>query len=425
MRLFQLNVTKTKANAGAPIKIPMGIIGAEVVIRFSQEWDGLTKTVVFRAGDVTKDVLNVQDTVVIPAECAQVVGTALDVGVYGTDADDLVAIPTLWATLGTVYDATDPSGDTSTDPSLPIWAQLADRVKDIEDRTVTKEELESEVKKQLAKNPTVGKPTSNGGEIFNFYTDPVYTGDNPPKEYSGNTAAKGSHAQNFGTHADGEYSSASGWNSTASGGIANASGRETLASGHAATTEGWSTKATGAQSHAGGKESEATGSNAFAHGIRAKATSNTSFAIGEDTEASGYYAVASGFKTKASGTCSSANGRETEARQYASSAQGRGTIATARNQSVRGAYNIPDTVDANGNGKYAEIVGGGANTNSRANIYTLDWDGLGWFANGLKIGGTSQNDKNAASVLTTADMATITQAVIAALPRYNGEVVAV
>lgn len=124
MRLFQLNVTKTKANAGAPIKIPMGIIGAEMVIRFSHEWDGLTKTVVFRAGDVTKDVLNVQDTVVIPVECTQVVGTALDVGVYGTDADDLVAIPTLWATLGTVYDATDPSGDTSTEPTLPVWAQL-------------------------------------------------------------------------------------------------------------------------------------------------------------------------------------------------------------------------------------------------------------------------------------------------------------
>lgn len=498
MRLFQLNVTKTKANAGAPIKIPMGIIGAEMVIRFSQEWDGLTKTVVFRAGDVTKDVLNVQDTVVIPAECTQVVGTVLDVGVYGTDADNLVAIPTLWATLGTVYDATDPSGDTSTDPSLPIWAQLADRVKDMEDRTITQEELESEVNKQLAKNPTVGKTTSNGGEIFNFYTDPVYTGDNPPKEYPGNTAVKGAHAQNFGTHADGEYSSASGWNSTASGGIANASGRETVASGYAATTEGHLTTASGRCAHAGGKESkataenafafgevatssgknafacgknakasnaqsfaignateasgissfagglgtkatasqaiatgngaEATGANSFAHGIKAKSTSNTSFAIGEETEAGGYYAIASGFRTKALGTCTMAGGRDTEvkAEAYAATAIGRGTIANSRYQFVRGQYNKPDAPDPNNNylGQYVEIVGNGT-ASSPKNIYTLDWDGNGWFANGLKVGGTSQDDKNAVSVLTTADMATITASVIAALPRYNGEVVAV
>ena len=102
-----------------------------------------------------------------------------------------------------------------------------------------------------------GVRTAEGGEIFNFYTDPVYTGDNPPKEYPGNTANKGAFAQNFGTHADGEYSSASGWNSTASGGIAHAEGKETKASGYASHTEGSLTKASGAQAHAEGKETEA------------------------------------------------------------------------------------------------------------------------------------------------------------------------
>ena len=41
------------------------------------------------------------------------------------------------------------------------------------------------------KGDSLGKKTPEGGEIFNFYTDPVYTGDNPPKEFPGNTAAKG------------------------------------------------------------------------------------------------------------------------------------------------------------------------------------------------------------------------------------------
>lgn len=231
----------------------------------------------------------------------------------------------------------------------------------------------------------VGKPTPEGGEIFNYYTEEGVTGDG--KVYPGNTANKGAHAQNFGTHADGEYSSASGWNSTASGGIANASGRETLASGYASTTEGHSTKATGSQSHAGGKESEATSTNTFAHGYKAKATGNTSFAIGEETEASGYYAVASGYKTKASGTCSSASGRDTEASQYAANAEGRGTIANSRNQHVQGAWNVADTPDANGNGKYAHIVGGGTNANNRKNIHTLDWEGNAHFAGKIYSGG--------------------------------------
>ncbi|MBQ3147303.1 MAG: hypothetical protein IJB91_06190 [Oscillospiraceae bacterium] len=303
------------------------------------------------------------------------------------------------------------------------------------------------------KGDSLGKTTPKGGEIFNFYTDTVYTGDNPPKEYPGNTAAKGAHAQNFGTHADGEYSSASGWNSTASGGISDAGGRETEAGGYCAVSRGWGTKASnscadaggkdteasglysftrglntkapGSCADAGGKGTEASGPNSFTRGLNTKAPGTAAVANGESTEAPGYCADAGGYKTKAKGTTSFTRGRETEAREYASSAFGRGTIATARNQHVQGAWNVPDVPDANGNGKYAHIVGGGKGNSSRKNIYTIDWNGLGWFAEGLKVGGTSQDDKNAASVLTTADMATITASVIAALPRYNGEVIAV
>ena len=443
MQLYEMQVSKTTITRAEPALIPKGIIGAVVKLSFSAEWEGLTKTAVFRAGEVTKDVADIQDAVVIPTECTREEGELLQLGIYGVDAQGTVAIPTLWASIGRITEAADPSGDETTDPSLPVWAQVLEMVKQLEEQGVTQNEVEQAVKDFFGGALPAGRTTEEGGEIFNFYTDPVYTGDDPPKEFPGNTAAKGAHAQNFGTHADGEYSSASGWNSTASGGIANATGRETEASGYAATTEGHLTKAsgrcahaggkeseatgensfayglkakatkkqafavgeeveatgenafahglkskaTGSRSYAGGKESEATGVNAFAHGYKAKASSNTSFATGEDTEASGFYAVASGYKTKASGTCSNASGRDTEAQQYASSAQGRGTIATSRNQSVRGAYNIPDTPDANGNGKYADIVGGGKNADDRANIYTLDWAGNAEFAGVVKENG--------------------------------------
>ena len=393
MQLYEMQVNKTAITRAAAVRIPKGVIGAVVRFSFSPEWEGLSKTVVFRAGDVSKDILDVKEFAVIPAECTQEIGQLLEVGVYGVDGENTVAIPTMWEAIGRITEAADPAGDTSTDPALPVWAQLQERIRMLEETGVSQKDIEDAIKAYFDGNPPTGQKTAQGGEIYNYYTEKVYTGDNPPKEYPGNTAAKGAFAQNFGTHADGEYSSASGWNSTASGGISNASGRETLASGYASATEGWLTKATNSCAHAGGKETEATGANSFSHGLKAKATNSNAVATGEGAEASGYCANASGYMTKASGTCASASGRETEAQQYASSAMGRGTIATARNQSVRGAYNIPDTVDANGNGEFAEIVGGGSNANSRANIYTLDWNGNGWFKGHVYVGnvGTERN----------------------------------
>jgi hypothetical protein len=55
----------------------------------------------------------------------------LKVGIYGVDAENNLVIPTLWAAIGGIRDAVDPSGDPGTDPELPIWAQLADRVEGI------------------------------------------------------------------------------------------------------------------------------------------------------------------------------------------------------------------------------------------------------------------------------------------------------
>lgn len=101
-------------------KIPKGIAGAVIEVTYAANWEGLTKTAVF-AGAVTRDVLNADGAVVIPAEVVDRSGYRLKVGFYGTSN---VIIPTLWADLGTVQDAADPSGDPGTDPELPVWAQL-------------------------------------------------------------------------------------------------------------------------------------------------------------------------------------------------------------------------------------------------------------------------------------------------------------
>lgn len=108
--------------------IPAGLIGGTVTFDFVDDvWKGLTKTVCFR-GAVSKDIVDAEDIVIIPREVLAESARRIAVGVYGTDVNNNVAIPTLWAELGFTEYAADPSGDASTDPALPVWAQLQEEV---------------------------------------------------------------------------------------------------------------------------------------------------------------------------------------------------------------------------------------------------------------------------------------------------------
>ena len=133
--------------------ITRGLIGAQVRIDFAKEsWDGLRKTVVFKALDVYKSISVTKDVITdetmqipsepgytsmrvrIPPECLEPVGYTLMVGAFGISASGELVIPTLWATVGRVLQGTDPSGDTTTDPEPPVWAQIlniADEAKQI------------------------------------------------------------------------------------------------------------------------------------------------------------------------------------------------------------------------------------------------------------------------------------------------------
>lgn len=132
--------------------IPAGIIGAQMQINYAPDiWQGLHKTVVFN-GAVTKDVITDAEVVTIPAEVVAKHGYPLRVGVYGVDADGNIAIPTIWADLGTVRDAADPSGDTTTDPSLPVWEQIQAMIGNLDDLdTTAKNNLVAAVNEAMTK----------------------------------------------------------------------------------------------------------------------------------------------------------------------------------------------------------------------------------------------------------------------------------
>ena len=124
------------------------------------------------------------------------------------------------------------------------------------------------------------------------------------------------------------------------------------------------------------------GNNSVAVGLSGTASALASFSEGYITTASGTASHAEGSETTASGNQSHAEGYQTEASGRASHAEGINTIAGSDYQHVSGKYNIADNADI-----YAEIIGNGANSNSRSNARTLDWSGNETIAGDLYYNG--------------------------------------
>ena len=100
--------------------ITSGTVGGTVSLQFDENWDGLSKTIVWRGSGRTIDDINC--TCVIPSEVVSKPNGKLVVGIYGTK--DGTATPTIWADLGTILPGADPSGDEGANPTLPAWAQI-------------------------------------------------------------------------------------------------------------------------------------------------------------------------------------------------------------------------------------------------------------------------------------------------------------
>lgn len=133
MTVAIVNVSGVVATANRIKLITRGIVGAKVQIVYdSSVWTGLRKTVVFEGSGVTRDVLDAGEIVEIPPEVASEANSRIRMGIYGVSDDGSVVVPTIWAELGRVRYSADPSGDESTAPELPVWAQLDGRVKKLE-----------------------------------------------------------------------------------------------------------------------------------------------------------------------------------------------------------------------------------------------------------------------------------------------------
>ena len=180
---------------------------------------------------------------------------------------------------------------------------------------------------------------------------------------------------------------------------ANAVGKKGTGEGAEIFNDYTNNQATGQFSHAEGYGAKAEGDASHAEGMDTVATGQGAHAEGLGTTASSGRAHAEGYSTVASGVQAHAEGSTTKASAESSHAEGTGTTASSTDQHVQGRWNIEDK-----NNKYAHIVGNGhqyaADPAVFSNAHTLDWNGVGWFAGGLKVGGSGQDDELAKDVAT-------------------------
>ena len=135
------------------------------------------------------------------------------------------------------------------------------------------------------------------------------------------------------------------------------------------------------------------------------ASSRGAHAEGEQTAATNSGAHAEGSLTVASGSGSHAEGMQSAASGAYSHAEGYYTKASSAYQHVQGKYNIEDAGSV-----YAHIVGNGRASGAESNAHTIDWDGNGWFAGDVYVGGTGQDDSSATKLAKESQSATITVA---------------
>lgn len=138
MEVAKIKITGTDVAVSDLENITSGMIGATVSIEYDDTWEGLNKQVVFSGplGAVNADGNT------IPPEVLRLSGHELKVGVYGYMDDGSRAIPTIWASLGMIQAGTDPEGDETAAPTLPVWARMQNQIGNLDDlKTKAKTDL--------------------------------------------------------------------------------------------------------------------------------------------------------------------------------------------------------------------------------------------------------------------------------------------
>lgn len=122
--MFLLYANKTSLARWKREPLTSGSVNVYTVrFEFSEDWEGLTRTVVFRAGTEERAILlDEANTCTIPWEVLVRPEVRLQVGVCGTRGGGVV-LPTVWESLGTIQDGVTAGGEASKPPTPDLWEQ--------------------------------------------------------------------------------------------------------------------------------------------------------------------------------------------------------------------------------------------------------------------------------------------------------------
>lgn len=125
--MFELYASKNKLALRQRELLTSGSVNVNAVkFEFSEDWDGLTRTAVFRSGAERRSVLlDETNQCSIPWEVLSAPGQRISAGVCGTLGGDTV-LPTVWADLGVVLAGAAP-GEDARPPTPELWRQELER----------------------------------------------------------------------------------------------------------------------------------------------------------------------------------------------------------------------------------------------------------------------------------------------------------
>lgn len=122
--MFVLYANKTQLTVRQREPVTSGSVNVYTVqFEFSPEWDGLSRTAVFKAGTESRSMLLGPDNQCeIPWEVLAKPDVLLETGVYGTRNGDVV-LPTIWAGLGKIQKGVT-VGDEAKPPTPDVYQQI-------------------------------------------------------------------------------------------------------------------------------------------------------------------------------------------------------------------------------------------------------------------------------------------------------------
>lgn len=329
MPLTTIMIGKALATVTENEILTSGMINAKIKFEFSEDWtSNISKTAIFTAGDVTKVVLDSyweNNVCSIPQECLAKSDEILMVGIYGADNANVVAIPTVWATVGKIRKGYEGYEDVSTG-TLPIWAQ---------------------VQSAAAQSATAAKNAQDAAEAAQGKAEDAQAAAEAAQTKAETAQSKAETAQSKAEAAQGKAESAqsaaesaavsaSGFESAAAESAASAAASETSSAQSAQTATEKATAAQTAAQTAQSAKADAESAKAAAVTAGASAESANASAQSAKSDAESAKAAAQAAQSKAEAANTSAQTAKADAEAANTSAQSAKTAAESAKSAAAG-----------------------------------------------------------------------------------------